>query len=822
MNARFSNTTFIAYKLDVYVRFVSALGIVLVLLLFNVGAAHAQAEGAPSSDAAVAAQSPADFDPLARGEVEPGVLLLGLKPGTSQSDARRMVRERGWTVRHAWPAMNMLAVHVGGEVSASSALDASAIDALNRARVEATALPFVHFADVNGRVYAADMDTARTRRDAEFTFIDPTTPTSDPMVDQQWSLNAIGALDAWTITQGDPSVVVAVIDSGYEHGHEDLNRSVLWSNVNEVNGLPGVDDDGNGYIDDLHGWDWSDDDNTLNDELGHGTHVGGTIAALTDNGIGIAGIGGNLTLMPLRILDSSGNGYISDLISAIDYAHAHGANIANLSLVLYYDSSALHAAIQHAYADGMMIVAAAGNLNRAVQWPAIYDETIAVVATDRNDQRGSFSNFGPEIDVAAPGVDIIGTYGSNSYFSNTGTSMATPHVSALAGLIWSVHPELSIEEVRALMRTTADDVNSNELPGFDNFLGAGRINFEAAVQRAASAIDAQVHYPAASTFFTNQEIEINVELNARNAHGESQGVHGAVISAMLVSLDEMTERVMDALPVDPKTRHTISGQDGTATLSFLLTGFDPGTYLLHVVVADDEPQTKQIDIVAAPAAVRLSAQTTTLTAGNGPLPLTIEVLNAAGERIPTVVPLRVETSSGALVETIDEGRNGPSDATGVSTSQVTAMVAEGIHTAGYYAGEKAGTAVVVATLGNIVASTEFTIVAGSAAEAEWLTQDRNLIADRANAHLDLTLEIRDAYGNPVADETSVHVFASRGSLANETVQTEGGRAAIRYVLGGSSDEPVVVWAIVPGTSLQTRVDLTVLDNHLWLPVVARR
>jgi subtilisin family serine protease len=297
---------------------------------------------------------------------------------------------------------------------------------------------------------------------------------NDPMylADGQWALAKIQASQAWYVSRG-YSVTVAVVDTGVELFHPDLVDS-LWTNWGETAGN-GLDDDGNGYVDDVYGWDFADGDNGPWDPHGHGTHVAGIVGATTDNAVGIAGIGWGVTVMPVRILDASGNGDDWDFFQGVCYAVDNGAQVVNLSLGGAGGSKSLEDAVQYAQSKGALVVAAAGNWGVSMPfYPAYYDGVIGVSATNQNDQKASFSNYGSYVDVAAPGVGILSTKPyPTDYGLMDGTSMATPMVSGLAALIWTEYPSATADQVWAAIRDGADDLGS---PGWDAYFGWGRIN----------------------------------------------------------------------------------------------------------------------------------------------------------------------------------------------------------------------------------------------------------------------------------------------------------------------------------------------------------
>jgi subtilisin family serine protease len=293
---------------------------------------------------------------------------------------------------------------------------------------------------------------------------------------QQANLRLIGLPWAWIFSTGSPNWPVAVIDTGIDLDHPDL-QSKVWVNLAEIPSN-GIDDDHNGYIDDVNGWNFVNDTNSPQDDQSHGSHVSGILAAHTNNGVGIAGIAWQTPVMALKALDNTGHGNASDVAEAILYAADNGARILNLSFGDDLEYSAIHDAIVYARSQGCLLAAAAGNTAGPVEYPAAQPGVLAVAATDNNDLPTSFSNRGPQIAVAAPGVNIYSASKNGSYFLASGTSASTPQVSGLAALIWNLHPEWSADQVTQVITSTAKDVWS---PGRDNLTGWGRIDAQAAV-----------------------------------------------------------------------------------------------------------------------------------------------------------------------------------------------------------------------------------------------------------------------------------------------------------------------------------------------------
>ncbi|MAV33833.1 MAG: hypothetical protein CMJ59_00105 [Planctomycetaceae bacterium] len=318
------------------------------------------------------------------------------------------------------------------------------------------------------------------------------TVPDDASFDSLWGLHNTGqtggtndadidAVEAWDVETDASSIIVAVIDTGVDYTHQDLAANI-WVNATEAGGDAGVDDDGNGYTDDIYGYDFYNEDGDPFDDNGHGTHVSGTIGAVGDNDIGITGVTWHVQLMGLKFLSGSGSGYTSDAVRAVDYAREMGANVINASFGGGGYSTAMYDAIE-AFGDaGGIFVAAAGNAGNDndsdPSYPASYDlpNIIAVAASDNDDELASWSNYGTaSVDIAAPGVSILSTLPDDDYGTASGTSMATPHVVGAAALVWAAHPEWSNEEVIASLLDYAD-------PILLDAVADGRLNVNEAIQ----------------------------------------------------------------------------------------------------------------------------------------------------------------------------------------------------------------------------------------------------------------------------------------------------------------------------------------------------
>ncbi|UCF12722.1 MAG: S8 family serine peptidase [Thermoplasmatales archaeon] len=314
---------------------------------------------------------------------------------------------------------------------------------------------------------------------------------NDENFSKQWALHNTGqtggtidadidAPEAWDIETGNEDIIIAIPDSGVDYTHPDLADN-MWINEDEIPGN-GIDDDGNGFIDDVRGWDFAYDDNDPLDEVGHGTMIAGIIGAVTNNDIGIAGVCWNCKIMPVKLHNEDYIRTIANTAKGIQYAGDNGAHVVSMSIGNSQSSPLIEDAINHTYNKGAVLIAAAGNSNSPAKgYPAAYDHVIAVAATDSDDKRASFSSYGSWVDVAAPGHYIYSTMPTyhvlfndwgreqNYYFGN-GTSYSCPMVAGLAALLLSKNPSLSQEEVKALICKNVDPYNSTI------YIGTGRIN----------------------------------------------------------------------------------------------------------------------------------------------------------------------------------------------------------------------------------------------------------------------------------------------------------------------------------------------------------
>jgi len=411
-------------------RFVFALGLLVALLI---GAGPSGAGAKPPSDT-----------PFVQDQI-----IVGFKPGISAETKAAIHRANNAIVVHEIPQIGVQVLRIpAGQVLAK-------VEAYNRN-------PNVEFAEPNFIAYAIY------------------TP-NDPNFFKQWGMHNVGqtggssdadidAPEAWNFTQGNAGVMIAILDTGIDQDHEDLAAKIV-GNKNFT------------------------DSSTVNDLYGHGTHVAGIAAAITDNGVGVAGVGYNSSLMNVKVLNDQGSGYYSWVANGIVWAADNGAKVINMSLGGGAPSKTLEKAVNYAWGQGVVLAAAAGNSdNPSPTYPAKYENSIAVAATDSNDQKASFSSYGSWVDVAAPGVDIYSTFPNHpytigkspNYDYGSGTSMSTPHVAGLAALVWATTYGTSNSTVRARIETTADLI-----PGTGTYWSHGRINACNAVGGSCSYEGAQ-------------------------------------------------------------------------------------------------------------------------------------------------------------------------------------------------------------------------------------------------------------------------------------------------------------------------------------------
>jgi subtilisin family serine protease len=324
---------------------------------------------------------------------------------------------------------------------------------------------------------------------------DGSIPITDSKVDADIDMDL-----AWDVEQGSDEIIVAVIDTGMKLDHPEIEGR-NW--INTADPVDGVDNDGNGYIDDEMGWDFQNDDNDPTDDNGHGTSVTGIIAANGNNGIGFAGVDWNCKVMHLKAMDDDGTGSYINWIDAIYYAVENGAKVINMSVGSSFNSTSLQTAVNYAHNNNVMVVASSGNSNDAILYPAAFAKALAVGSTDPEDLRsnpfpwsiGSGSCFGPNLDLVAPGSYIYSLIHDddniyNQYFS--GTSQAAPHVSGVISLLFAQDPLRTSDDIEEILEASCEDMVGDpeeDEPGWDPFYGHGRLNAFLALNFNSLGID---------------------------------------------------------------------------------------------------------------------------------------------------------------------------------------------------------------------------------------------------------------------------------------------------------------------------------------------
>ncbi|BET69262.1 hypothetical protein ASA1KI_41800 [Opitutales bacterium ASA1] len=350
----------------------------------------------------------------------------------------------------------------------------------------------------------------------------------------------IDAVRAWDITTGSSDVIVAVIDSGIRYTHQDLAAN-MWRNPGEIPGN-GIDDDGNGFIDDVHGINAVNDSGDPMDDDGHGTHVAGTIGAVANNAGEHVGVAWNVRLMALKFFNASGGGTYSDLLQCYDYAVAHGAHVINCSFGSEASATSERRALEAARDRGVLVVASAGNESSdsdvSPRYPANYDlsNIIAVAAIDRTGARASFSNYGATtVHLGAPGVSILSTYytSDSAYTSANGTSMAAPHVAGIAALVRAQFPGISVGDLRERIVNTTTATSSMQ----GRTISGGRVNAHSALTATASGrLVVTVAPKAGTTLFHGRATPFVVRVR------DLIGVTGATVTGTLSTGGTITFR----------------------------------------------------------------------------------------------------------------------------------------------------------------------------------------------------------------------------------------------------------------------------------------
>jgi len=538
-----------------------------------------------------------------RPKYVPGEIIVKFKPEVTKNAVSALARSRGASVERKLRLRNRN-VH------------------LLKVPSHINEINFIRQLEKNPNVIYAE-------RNAYVDFMNQLVP-DDPNYGQQWALNNIGqfypihggndangtngadidAPEGWSDVNdvfgriGDLNIVIAIVDSGVDMNHPDL-ANIIWVNTGEIPDN-GIDDDNNVFVDDVHGWDFDANDNNPQDEFGHGTHCAGIAAADTNNNTCVAGVAWGCAIMPVRVAMT-----IDSIVEGIEYAADNGASVISLSLGSP-PSQTLGDAVSSAYDANCVVVAAAGNFGDAMPvYPASFPEVISVSATDSNDELASFSSFGKNIDVAAPGVDILSlrATGTDAYiefredytpgdafypyddenatmYIASGTSCACPHVAGLVALCRFVDPNLMPDEIKWLICNSSDDLGAN---GWDKYYGYGRIN-------AYKAVHGAMYDPCQSInpFPENgaNDISVNVDLSWEGSGALSYDVYFGAdyndVNNANTSSNEFAgnqpDRIFDQNTLDPNTTYywridAINNQNNIAGIVWsFTTGSNLGIY----------------------------------------------------------------------------------------------------------------------------------------------------------------------------------------------------------------------------------------------------
>jgi subtilisin family serine protease len=394
----------------------------------------------------------------ARPEYVAGEILVKYNGSAPLSTVERIVREKGCELVAHIERLRVARIRIPGETDIFSMIDSFS----SHPAVEQAEPNYLHY---------------------------PHVVPDDPRLPDQWAIEKMEFFDAWDIEQGSTSeVIIAIIDSGVDYFHVDLEDNI-WINPGEdldhdgevwdEDDMNNIDDDGNGFKDDLLGWNfvgYGDNDPMDTDtETSHGTHCSGIAAAIGDNATGIAGSNWHCRIMCLKGIEG-GSGSNYDLAECIDYAAENGADIISMSWGNYHNSSVLYSAIEDAYIAGLLLFSSAGNDNTDNEgYPAAYHEVVAVASTDQNDIKSDFSNWGIWIQVCAPGSSILSTILDDNYGKLNGTSMSCPYAAGATALLKSQNPDSSQSWILDELFNTCDDIDSLN-PGYEGKLGYGRVN----------------------------------------------------------------------------------------------------------------------------------------------------------------------------------------------------------------------------------------------------------------------------------------------------------------------------------------------------------
>lgn len=601
---------------------------------------------------------------------------------------------------------------------------------------------------------------------------------NDPGYAAQWNMRIIQAPAAWDITTGSRQVVIAVLDTGISLTHPDLQAN-LWQNTGEIAGN-GLDDDGNGYVDDRWGWNFVSSTPNPDDDHWHGTHVAGIAGAVGNNAIGVTGTAWQVQLMAVKFLDRNGQGTFLGMLQAMRYAANNGARVLNLSVSVDGELSAeerrlLNETVSYVKSNGAVMVAASGNAGASMPaYPARHPDIMAVGASTASDERWWLSNYGPGLDLLAPGAGIYSTSRTSNgptYSTASGTSMAAPHVSGAVALLWAVNPALSPAEIISILRLSADDLNFTSYPGPDAYFGWGRLNLRRAVQAAVHGRILQAYAGALSAQVLGVPITITATLV------DALGAPAPDGTSILFSTDLGT-----ILPSQAQTA------GGTAYAQFI-PGELAGQARIKVQAG---ALTEYITVTVQPgppAELQLALAKEVISAGIPSVPLTVTVRDAAGNPVQDGTAVQLSAQRGSVMPALAYTYRGSVNSvyqppTAAGPDQITAQVTAGIsQTLAVY------------------------IEPGPPAQLRWSFEPAFLRA--GEAHIPFAVQVLDTFDNPAADGLLVAFTSSQGQVEPAAALTRGGTASA--VLSGALSRGEVC--------LQAHV--STLAGELCRPVVER-
>ena len=437
-------------------------------------------------------------------------------------------------------------------------------------------------------------------------------------------------------------------------------------------------------------------------------------------------------------------------------------------------------AVAEAAERGVFLVSAAGNNKSTVEWPAAYPAVLAVAATDANDARASFSNFGSEIDVAAPGTDIVSTHLLESFKPLSGTSMATPHVAALAGLIMSLRPDYTADQIKAVLRDTAEDVNAAAWPGDDSDIGAGRINFYQALLAASSGV--KIHASGeVNTAMVGQLLDYAVRVSVPAGDNDSLDVTGAVMYYEIVPDGQTSAGSISATAATTLNRSVTQG--GMASFSIAAPA-TAGDYLVRTLVGQAVEEFP-LTVFGSPISITLAFSTTEVAVGEHQTPFQITIWQDDNTLATDALPLHLETSLGSF----DNG-----------AKSLDITVTGGEFAGMFRSGSTAGMATITASVGRQSTQEQILLLAGPPSQLLGPTDPLPVFDGLVSSLVSLSFSIVDQYGNPVTDGIPIQVYASVGEIVPAALATVNGAVTTALAIPAGQTGAVVVWALVPGTA----------------------